>query len=106
MPSAIDTTGLPTMLSLLEHSFARYGLLKTAAAVVCNRTDLEAFTGDIGEAVKLLVAKKAPALTEANLLPFCAEKLTGYMRPRSVAFICALPKSALGKVSRRELRTA
>nr|WP_315239627.1 AMP-binding protein [uncultured Albidiferax sp.] len=58
-----------------------------------------------GEAVKLVVVKKAPAVTEADLLAFCAEQLAAYKRPRSVEFIDALPKSALGKVLRRELRT-
>lgn len=59
---------------------------------------------DTGEAVRLVVVKKDPAVTEADLLAFCAEQLTGYKRPRSVEFIDALPKSALGKVLRRELR--
>ncbi len=58
-----------------------------------------------GEAVKLVVVKKDPAVTEADLLDFCAEQLTGYKRPRKVEFIAALPRSALGKVLRRELRT-
>ena len=58
-----------------------------------------------GEAVKLVVVKKDPAVTEADLLAYCAEQLTGYKRPRSVEFIDVLPKSALGKVLRRELRT-
>ncbi|MBC7682491.1 MAG: AMP-binding protein, partial [Ferruginibacter sp.] len=57
-----------------------------------------------GEAVKLVVVKKDPALTEAALLDFCAEQLTGYKRPRSVEFIDARPKSVLCKVLRRALR--
>ncbi|MEO5797116.1 MAG: AMP-binding protein [Rhodoferax sp.] len=57
-----------------------------------------------GEAVKLVVVKKDPAVTEAELLAFCAQQLAGYKRPRSVQFIDVLPKSALGKVLRRELR--
>ncbi len=63
-----------------------------------------------GEAVKLVVAKKDPALSDtelaADLLAFCAAQLTGYKRPRSVEFIAALPRSAVGKVLRRELRGA
>ena len=59
-----------------------------------------------GEAVKLVVVKKDPALTEAELLAYCAEQLTAYKCPRSVEFMDALPRSALGKVLRRELRTA
>ena len=59
-----------------------------------------------GEAVKLVVVKKDPALTESELLAYCAEQLTAYKCPRSVEFMDALPRSALGKVLRRELRTA
>ncbi len=57
-----------------------------------------------GEAVRAFVVRQDMALTEADLLAFGATQLTGYKRPRSVAFIDALPKSALGKVLRRELR--
>ena len=57
-----------------------------------------------GEAVKLFVVKKDPALTEAQLLDFCGEQLTNYKRPRSVEFRAELPKSNVGKILRRELR--
>jgi long-chain acyl-CoA synthetase len=59
-----------------------------------------------GEAVKLYVVKKDTSLTEAALLDFCAQQLTGYKRPRTVEFREALPKSTVGKMLRRELRTA
>jgi long-chain acyl-CoA synthetase len=57
-----------------------------------------------GEAVKLFVVKKDPSLTEAQLLDFCREQLTGYKRPRSIEFRAELPKSNVGKILRRELR--
>jgi long-chain acyl-CoA synthetase len=57
-----------------------------------------------GEAVKLFVVKKDPGLTEAELLKFCSEQLTGYKRPRHVEFRAELPKSNVGKILRRELR--
>jgi long-chain acyl-CoA synthetase len=57
-----------------------------------------------GEAVKLFVVKKSPALTEAMLMDHCRENLTGYKRPREVVFIEDLPKSNVGKILRRELR--
>ena len=57
-----------------------------------------------GEAVRAFVVRKDLALSEADVLAFCAEQLTGYKRPRSVEFLDVLPKSALGKVLRRELR--
>ncbi|RKP48501.1 long-chain fatty acid--CoA ligase [Pararobbsia silviterrae] len=57
-----------------------------------------------GEAVKLFVVKKDPALTESDLIDFCKERLTGYKRPRTVEFRTELPKTNVGKILRRELR--
>lgn len=57
-----------------------------------------------GEAVKLFVVKKDPALTSESLLAHCRELLTGYKCPRDVEFRTELPKSNVGKILRRELR--
>jgi long-chain acyl-CoA synthetase len=57
-----------------------------------------------GEAVKLVIVKKDPELTEAQVRAFCKEKLTGYKQPRVVEFRADLPKSPVGKILRRELR--
>ena len=57
-----------------------------------------------GEAVKLYVVKKDPALTAEALMDFCKEELTGYKRPRLIEFREALPKTNVGKILRRELR--
>jgi long-chain acyl-CoA synthetase len=57
-----------------------------------------------GEAVKLFVVKKDPALTEADLAKFCAEQLTGYKKPKTIEFRTELPKTNVGKILRRELR--
>ncbi|QRK04687.1 long-chain fatty acid--CoA ligase [Archangium violaceum] len=57
-----------------------------------------------GEVVKLFVVKKDPSLTEAQLLDFCREQLTGYKRPKHIEFLAELPKSNVGKILRRELR--
>jgi len=57
-----------------------------------------------GEAVKLVVVKKDPGLTEEELLKFCREHLTNYKRPRHVQFVAELPKTNVGKILRRELR--
>ena len=57
-----------------------------------------------GEAVKLFVVKKDPALTAEALLAHCREQLTGYKCPRDVEFRAELPKSNVGKILRRELR--
>jgi long-chain acyl-CoA synthetase len=58
-----------------------------------------------GEAVKVFVVRKDPALTEADVRDWCVKGLTNYKRPRQVEFIPTLPKTPVGKVLRRELRT-
>jgi long-chain acyl-CoA synthetase len=57
-----------------------------------------------GEAVKLFIVKKDPALTDADVLAFCKQQLTGYKRPKVIEFRKELPKSNVGKILRRELR--
>ena len=57
-----------------------------------------------GEAVKLFVVRKDPALTAEEVLAHCREHLTGYKCPRDVEFRSELPKSNVGKILRRELR--
>ncbi|MEO1963405.1 MAG: AMP-binding protein [Cycloclasticus sp.] len=58
-----------------------------------------------GEAVKAFVVKKDDALTEEALLAYCKENLTGYKTPDKIVFIQDLPKTNVGKVLRRELRS-
>lgn len=57
-----------------------------------------------GEAVKLVVVRKDPQLTEAQIKAWCQDKLTGYKHPRVVEFRDELPKTPVGKILRRELR--
>nr|WP_315228037.1 long-chain-fatty-acid--CoA ligase [uncultured Limnohabitans sp.] len=57
-----------------------------------------------GEAVKLVVVKKDPALTETDVREYCKQNLTGYKLPRVIEFRADLPKTPVGKVLRRELR--
>jgi len=57
-----------------------------------------------GEAVKLFVVRKDPALTERDLMQYCAENLTGYKKPKYIEFRTDLPKTNVGKILRRELR--
>jgi len=59
-----------------------------------------------GESVKLVVVKKDPRLSEAEIRHFCEANLTGYKRPRCIEFRDTLPKSTIGKILRRELREA
>jgi long-chain acyl-CoA synthetase len=57
-----------------------------------------------GEAVKVFIVKKDPALTAEQVKAFCQENLTGYKRPKYVEFRQELPKSNVGKILRKELR--
>ena len=57
-----------------------------------------------GEAVKVFVVRKDPALTAEALIAHCRENLTGYKVPHHVEFHDELPKSNVGKILRRELR--
>jgi long-chain acyl-CoA synthetase len=58
-----------------------------------------------GEAVKLFVVKMSGAsVTEAEVIAHCRTGMTGYKVPKIVRFVDALPKSAVGKILRRELR--
>ncbi len=57
-----------------------------------------------GEAVKLVIVRKDPALTEAQVREFCKTRLTGYKQPKVVEFRTELPKTPVGKILRRELR--
>ena len=57
-----------------------------------------------GEAVKLVIVKKDPALTEEQVRAYCKENLTGYKQPKVVEFRTELPKTPVGKILRRELR--
>ncbi|MFO7654301.1 MAG: long-chain-fatty-acid--CoA ligase, partial [Candidatus Krumholzibacteriia bacterium] len=57
-----------------------------------------------GEAVKLFVVRKDPALTAEDVREFLRSRLAAYKVPRQVEFLDELPKSAVGKILRRELR--
>jgi long-chain acyl-CoA synthetase len=58
-----------------------------------------------GERVKAFVQlKPGESVSESELLEFCAQRLTGYKRPRSVEFRDDIPVSPIGKVLRRKLR--
>jgi long-chain acyl-CoA synthetase len=58
-----------------------------------------------GEAVKLFVVKRELALSEADIADYCRENFTAYKRPKSIEFRDELPKSNVGKILRRELRS-
>ena len=58
-----------------------------------------------GEAVKLFVIRRDPALAEEDIAAYCRENFTAYKRPKFIEFRDELPKSNVGKILRRELRS-
>lgn len=57
-----------------------------------------------GEVVKLFVVRTDPSLSEADVLAYCKENMTGYKVPKQIEFRDDLPKTNVGKILRRELR--
>ncbi len=58
-----------------------------------------------GEAVKLFVVRSAGSkVSPDEIIAHCREVLTNYKVPKHIAFIDEVPKSAVGKMLRRELR--
>jgi len=57
-----------------------------------------------GEAVKLVVVRSRPDLSEEAIRAHCAQHLTGYKRPKVIEFRSELPKTPVGKILRRMLR--
>ena len=57
-----------------------------------------------GEAVKVFIVKKDPALTEQQVRDYCEANLAGYKKPKYIVFRADLPKTPVGKILRRELR--
>lgn len=55
----------------------------------------------LGEAVKAIVVASDPALTERDVMRFCARNLEDHMVPKVVEFRASLPKTESGKASRR-----
>ena len=78
---------------------AHPGVLKAAAIGVQDERS--------GAAVKVVVLRKDPALTQSDLLSHCKQHLTGYKMPRIVEFRSEpLQKTNIGKILRRELRNS
>jgi long-chain acyl-CoA synthetase len=74
------------------------GVLECAAVGVLDERS--------GEAVKLFVVRSDPTLSEEDITAYCRENFTGYKRPKYIEFRDELPKSNVGKILRRELRSS
>jgi long-chain acyl-CoA synthetase len=95
----IVVSGFKVFPNQVEDAVALHsGVLEVAAVGVPEERS--------GELVKIVVVRKDPALTEQALLAHCRQHLTDYKVPKRVEFRDEpLPKTNLGKILRRELRT-
>lgn len=58
-----------------------------------------------GERVKACIVKKDPALTTEQIIDHCREHLTAYKVPKIIEFFNELPKTNVGKILRRALKS-
>ena len=57
-----------------------------------------------GEAVKVFIVRKDPAINERMVIEHCRKQLTGYKVPKHVEFRDDLPRTNVGKILRRALK--
>jgi len=94
----INVSGFNVFPNEIEEVIVMHeGVLEAAAIGVSNEAT--------GEAVKVFIVRKNPNLTEQDIFDHCNEMLTNYKRPKIVEFLDELPKTNVGKVLRKELRS-
>jgi acyl-CoA synthetase (AMP-forming)/AMP-acid ligase II len=58
-----------------------------------------------GETIKAVVVRTpGSAVTDADLIAHCKQRMAGYKSPTSVDFVDAIPRTATGKVQKFKLR--
>jgi long-chain acyl-CoA synthetase len=80
---------------------AVYGFPKTAEAAVIGMPD--ALMGE--EVIAFVVLKPGQSATAEEVIAFCQARLAKYKCPKEIRFVEALPKSPVGKILRKELRS-
>jgi len=92
----IIVSGFKVFPNEVEDVVARLpGVLEAAAIGVPDERS--------GQAVKLFVVRRDPALDEKAIRGYCVANLTGYKVPKLIEFRDELPKSNIGKILRKEL---
>ena len=77
---------------------AEHPAVEASAVIGCPDTEW-------GErVVAVVVIGKGAVTTPAEIIAFCRERLAGYKTPRQVFTLGALPRNAMGKVQKAQLR--
>ncbi len=93
----INVSGFKVFPNEVEDVIAQHpGVLEAAVIGVADE--------HTGQAVKLFVVKRDPALGAAELTTYSRERLAGYKVPKAIVFVNSLPKSNIGKIIRKELK--
>jgi long-chain acyl-CoA synthetase len=93
----VNVSGFKVFPNEVEDVIAQHpGVLEAAVIGVADE--------HTGQAVKLFVVKRDPALTSAELTQFARQRLAGYKMPKVIEFIDSLPKSNVGKIIRKDLK--
>jgi len=92
----LDEDGFPR-----EVEEALYGHPKIAEAAVVGMKD--PLMGE--DVLAFVVLRSGEQATEAEIAAFCESRLARFKCPKQVRFLDALPKSPIGKILRKELRT-
>jgi long-chain acyl-CoA synthetase len=92
----VNVSGFKVFPNEVEDVIAQHpGVLEAAVIGVAD--------AHTGQAVKLFVIKRDPALTEADLTKYARERLAAYKVPKLIVFVDSLPKSNVGKIIRKDL---
>ena len=92
----VNVSGFKVFPNEVEDVIAQHpGVLEAAVIGVAD--------AHTGQAVKLFVIKRDPALTAADLTKFARERLAAYKVPKVIVFVDSLPKSNVGKIIRKDL---
>jgi long-chain acyl-CoA synthetase len=93
----VNVSGFKVFPNEVEDVIAQHpGVLEAAVIGVTDE--------HTGQAVKLFVVKREPALTSAELIQFARQRLAGYKVPKVIEFVDSLPKSNIGKIIRKDLK--
>lgn len=94
----IKSGGVTVIPGEIEATLLKHELVREAAVVGVPDEHW-------GEAVHaFVVLNEGAELSERDLLTFCRGQLAGYKTPKSVHVVIDLPRTGIGKISRRELR--